>query len=77
MKDYGCGLVMADGSFCESFEGTLNLCSHCHKAFLKRVEQLENAQQSMHQTAFGVLAVVFFLGFCIGAVVFNGLCGGW
>lgn len=54
MKDYGCGLVMADGSFCESFEGTLNLCSHCNEAFLKRVEKLENAQQSMHLTAFGV-----------------------
>lgn len=44
MKDYGCGLVMADGSFCESFEGTLNLCSRCHEAFLARVEELENAQ---------------------------------
>lgn len=41
-----------------------------------RAEQIA-AQQSMYQTAFGVLAVVFFLGFSCGAVVINGICGGW
>lgn len=35
------------------------------------------AQQKMHQTAFGVLLVVFFVGFSCGAIIFNGLCGGW
>jgi len=35
------------------------------------------AEQSMHQTAFGVMAVVFFLGSMVGAIAINAVCGGW
>ena len=34
-------------------------------------------EHKMHQTAFGVFLLVFFVGFSCGAIVFNGLCGGW
>ena len=44
---------------------------------LDEVEKIiDAAQHRVRLTAFGLLPVVFFFGFGIGAIIFNGLCGG-
>lgn len=64
----------------EHYEELANMAHHWSSVIPQAIDAWERerlANNRMHQTAFGVLTVVFFLGFSIGAVVFNGLCGGW
>lgn len=42
-----------------------------------RAREALAVQQKMHQAAFGVGLVMFFVGFICGAVVINSVCGGW